>query len=118
MARLFCFCHGAGERGSDGHLQTTVGLGPHVKARSATFPFLVVFPQCENVKGRLLTGWTSDSPDGRRAVAVLDDVEKHFSVDKSRGDSDRVVERRIRCLEYRGGITQSLGGCRSAGRRW
>ncbi len=81
---VILFLHGAGERGSDGRLQTTVGLGPYVKARRTTFPFLVVFPQSENMKGRLLTGWSSDSPDGKRAVAILDEVEKHFSVDTSR----------------------------------
>lgn len=75
------FLHGAGERGTDGQLQLTVGLGPIVKARAATFPYIVVFPQSEDVKGRLLTGWLADSPDGQRALKILDQVEKDYSVD-------------------------------------
>ncbi len=81
---VILFLHGAGERGRDGRLQTTVGLGPYVKANRKRFPFIVVFPQCENVKGRILTGWSSDAPDGKRAVAILDEVEKQYSIDKSR----------------------------------
>ena len=78
------FLHGAYERGSDGRRQTKVGLGPFVEVRKKTFPFLVVFPQSEDTKGRLLTGWAADSPDGKRALAILADVEKEYSIDKTR----------------------------------
>jgi predicted peptidase len=81
---VILYLHGAGERGNDGVLQTTVGLGPFVKERATTFPFFVVFPQCEDTQGRILTAWSPTSPDGRRALAILEGVEKEFSIDGQR----------------------------------
>jgi poly(3-hydroxybutyrate) depolymerase len=81
---VILFLHGAGERGTDGQLPSTIGLGPLVRAREANFPFLVVFPQNEDVRGRILTGWNPESTDGRRAIAILDQLEKEFSVDSRR----------------------------------
>ncbi len=81
---VILYLHGAGERGTDGVLQTTVGLGPYVKERAATFPFFVVFPQCEDTQGRILTAWSPSSPDGRRALAILDSVEREFAIDSHR----------------------------------
>jgi predicted esterase len=81
---VILYLHGAGERGNDGVLQTTVGLGPFVKERAATFPFFVVFPQCEDTQGRILTAWSRSSPDGRRALAILDSVEKEFAINANR----------------------------------
>lgn len=78
------FLHGAGERGRDGHKQLTVGLAPYVKARAATFPFIAVFPQCEDLEGRLLTSWKADTSDGRRALKILDEVQSRFSTDPKR----------------------------------
>ena len=43
---VLLFLHGAGERGSDGIAQTTVGLGPAIAREPERFPLLVVFPQC------------------------------------------------------------------------
>jgi predicted peptidase len=42
---VILYLHGAGERGTDGQLQTMVGLGPVVKARAESFPTIVIFPQ-------------------------------------------------------------------------
>jgi poly(3-hydroxybutyrate) depolymerase len=81
---VILFLHGAGERGTDGLRQTTVGLGPVVKLRAKQFPFLVVFPQCEDVGGRALTGWLADSPDGKRALKILNEMENEYSVDSKR----------------------------------
>jgi poly(3-hydroxybutyrate) depolymerase len=81
---VILYLHGAGERGNDGVLQTSVGLGPFVKERAATFPFFVVFPQCEDTQGRILTAWSRSSPDGRRALAILDSVEKEFTINSNR----------------------------------
>jgi poly(3-hydroxybutyrate) depolymerase len=81
---VILFLHGAGERGTDGILPTGVGLGPLVKVREANFPFLVVFPQNEETHGRILTGWSPESADGKRALAILSQVEKDFSVDTKR----------------------------------
>jgi len=57
------FLHGAGERGNDGRLHLNIGLGGMVKAREATFPAIVVFPQCEDTRGRVLQGWLAGTPD-------------------------------------------------------
>lgn len=43
---VLLFLHGAGERGTDGLLQTTVGIGPALKNAPEKFPFLVILPQC------------------------------------------------------------------------
>src|SRR5207248_5110555 len=42
---VILFLHGAGERGADGLLQTTVGLGPAIRRDPKRFPAIVVFPQ-------------------------------------------------------------------------
>ena len=82
---IILFLHGADERGDDGQRQLQVGLGPLVEARQKTFPFLVVFPQAKRrPKQRLLETWSPDSPDGRRALAIFDQVESEYSVDKER----------------------------------
>jgi len=81
---VILFLHGAGERGTDGRKQLNVGLGPVIKAREKTFPFVAVFPQAENPKGRILTAWSPKSPDGARALKILDAVEKEFHVNKHR----------------------------------
>lgn len=81
---VILFLHGAGERGSDGVRQTKVGLGPVVRKQAGTFPFIVVFPQCEDTQARYLAGWLSETKDARRALAILDAVEKEFSVDPNR----------------------------------
>lgn len=75
------FLHGAGERGKDGLKQTQVGLGPIVKKQADSFPFIVVFPQAENMKERLLGGWLAETSDGRRAIKILDTVLKDYSID-------------------------------------
>ncbi len=78
------FLHGAGERGKDNRLQLTAGLAPFVQARVRTFPFLVVFPQCESSEGRILKSWNGDQPDGQRALKILDDARKHYNFDEKR----------------------------------
>lgn len=42
---VILFLHGAGERGSDGLLQTNVGLGPAIRQAPERYPAIVVFPQ-------------------------------------------------------------------------
>jgi poly(3-hydroxybutyrate) depolymerase len=78
------FLHGAGERGTDGLRPTTVGLGPVIRRDPKAFPFLAVFPQCENLRGRLLASWNADTADGRRALRILKDVEARYRVDPKR----------------------------------
>jgi len=81
---VILFLHGAGERGNDGVLPTTVGLGPIIRQREANFPFVAVFPQCEDMQGRLLKGWSPESADGRRALKILEHVERDYSIDKKK----------------------------------
>lgn len=78
------YLHGAGERGKDGKLPLTYSLAPFIKSREATFPFLVVFPQVENLRGPIKTSWYSSSADGQRMLKILAEVEKDFSVDSRR----------------------------------
>jgi predicted peptidase len=43
---VILFLHGAGERGSDGHLQARVGLGPALCRFPERYPAHIVMPQC------------------------------------------------------------------------
>ncbi|MDF1743156.1 MAG: alpha/beta hydrolase-fold protein [Gimesia sp.] len=78
---VILFRHGAGERGSDGLKQTLVGLGPIVKQQASDFPFVVVFPQAENMKELLRGGWLAETGDSKRALQILDTVMKDYSID-------------------------------------
>uniref|UniRef100_A0A7C4LKI5 Phospholipase/carboxylesterase/thioesterase domain-containing protein n=1 Tax=Schlesneria paludicola TaxID=360056 RepID=A0A7C4LKI5_9PLAN len=78
---LIFYLHGASGRGVDGKAQLIVGMGPAVKQRAATLPFLVVFPQNENLRSRLLGGWHEHPEELDRALRILDAVEKDYSVD-------------------------------------
>jgi poly(3-hydroxybutyrate) depolymerase len=81
---VILYLHGASARGTDNIMPTVGGLGTQVRARAESFPFLVVFPQSEDLDGRVLEGWEGDSPDGKRALRILDTVEREFNVDRSR----------------------------------
>jgi pimeloyl-ACP methyl ester carboxylesterase len=76
------YLHGASGRGKDGRSQLVVGMGPAVKHRAATLPFLVVFPQCENLNTRLLGGWHEEPTELDRALKVLQAVEQDYAVDR------------------------------------
>lgn len=69
---VILFLHGAGERGSDGLLQTDVGIGHAIRLEASRFPFVVVMPQCgrEKIWGE---------PDMQaQALAALDASIKEF----------------------------------------
>jgi predicted peptidase len=72
------FLHGLGESGTDGQKQVKVGLGPSIKKQAKTFGFLTVFPQSQK------RTWQAKSEDAQRALAMLDQVEKEYNVDRSR----------------------------------
>lgn len=74
---LVLFLHGAGESGRDGVLQITVGLGPAIRKRPDRFPVLGVFPQASRGYG-----WRGFNLTA--AVAALDDIEKHYEIDRDR----------------------------------
>src|SRR5262245_53534593 len=67
---LILFLHGLGESGSDGLKQTKVGLGPAIKKKEKKFGFIAVFPQSQK------RTWFANSDDGKRAVAILEEVQK------------------------------------------
>jgi poly(3-hydroxybutyrate) depolymerase len=80
---VILFLHGAGERGTDGFRQTEYGLGPLIR-RWGDFPWIVVFPQAEDQRGPILRVWAPDAPDGKRALAILDEVEHTYHTDPHR----------------------------------
>lgn len=79
---IILYLHNASDCGTDNKLPLVGGLGPQVRTRAATFPFIVVFPQCEDRQCRLLEGWLPSTPDAARAIKIFDEVEREFSVDR------------------------------------
>jgi predicted peptidase len=75
---LILFLHGLGESGTDGVKQTKVGLGPAIKKKEKTFPFFAVFPQSQK------RTWAANSEDGKRALAILAEVQKNYKIDSKR----------------------------------
>jgi predicted peptidase len=75
---VILFLHGAGETGTDGQLQAKVGLGPAIKKREKSFPFLAIFPQSQK------RTWQAGSQDAKRALAILDAVSKEYKTDPKR----------------------------------
>ena len=71
------FLHGGGERGTDGLIQTEVGIGSAIRRFSSRFPAIVVMPQAHAP-----LGWTGANAD--MALKALDQTEAEFSTDKSR----------------------------------
>jgi predicted peptidase len=55
-----------------------VGIGKAIKEREKTFPFLTIIPQAPSF------GWGAGSAGGKLAIAVLESVEKEYSVDPKR----------------------------------
>jgi len=71
------FLHGAGERGTDGLLQTNVGLGAAIRQNASRYPAIVVFPQVPPD-----SQWVGTPAD--MAVAALQQTMREFHVDASR----------------------------------
>lgn len=69
--------HGAGERGSDGLLQTEVGLGGAIRRHPERWPAIVVFPQAP--KDQLWAGVPA-----KVAMAALAQSEREFRTDPNR----------------------------------
>jgi pimeloyl-ACP methyl ester carboxylesterase len=67
--------NGFGENGSDGILQVNYGLGLAVWEMKRSFPFLVIFPQCDQ-NGQ----WNADGPETQRAMSILKDVCSNYNV--------------------------------------
>ncbi len=74
---VILFLHSSTEVGTDNVLQTTVGLGPVIKAQESTFPAIAIFPQ--------VAATESQRPGFLRAgMASLDSVLKHYNADPTR----------------------------------
>jgi predicted peptidase len=69
--------HGAGERGSDGMLQTTVGLAPAVRRDPARYPAIIVFPQVPTD-----SAWAGGPADA--AMQALRQTMSDYKVDADR----------------------------------
>ena len=80
------FLHGAGEtKPKEGakikgtpKMPVEVGIGPAIKKRQDTFPFLTIIPQAPRF------GWGAGSDGAKMALGILEQVEKEYSVDPKR----------------------------------
>lgn len=75
---LILFLHGYGERGSDGLLQTDVGLAHAIRQNRSRFPAIVVMPQC------LMDHWWTQPEMEEMALATLAAASKEFKCDAKR----------------------------------
>ena len=75
---VILFLHGGGERGSDGLLQTDVGLPHAIRQNRTRFPAIVVMPQC------LKDAWWSSAEMEEVALAALAAATKEFKGDLKR----------------------------------
>jgi len=79
---LILFLHGAGQRGDDGEGPARGGMANGIrkyKGGEKEFPFFVIFPQCKT-NGN----WGAGGPNGKRALAILDEVQKAYKIDDKR----------------------------------
>ncbi len=76
---VILFLHGAGERGSDGLIQTEVGIGGAIRRHLDWFPAVVVLPQCSK------DSWW---PLPAMQAQALEALEK--SIQEFNGDRERV----------------------------
>ncbi|MFO0799854.1 MAG: prolyl oligopeptidase family serine peptidase [Gemmataceae bacterium] len=75
---VILFLHGAGETKGRGGVPEKVGIGRAIKAQEKEFGFITVIPQSQ--KG----GWQAASAEGKRALAILDEVTKSYKTDSKR----------------------------------
>lgn len=74
---VILFLHGAGERGTDGLVQTQVGLAPAIRADAKRYPAIVIMPQ---VPPDSMWG----GAPARAAMLALDRTLAEFSADPDR----------------------------------
>jgi predicted peptidase len=75
---IILFLHGAGERGTDGLIQTQVGIATAIRNDRSRFPAIVVLPQCPKEHS-----W--NKPDMEEvALAALAAASKEFKGDRKR----------------------------------
>ncbi len=71
------FLHGSGERGSDGFLQTEVGIGTAIRRNRDLFPAIVVMPQCPAQQS-----WVG--PMGEMALRCVEATSREYPLDPRR----------------------------------
>ncbi|MFO0936746.1 MAG: dienelactone hydrolase family protein [Gemmataceae bacterium] len=78
---VILFLHGSGETKGDksGKAPVEVGIGPAIKKREKTFPFLVIIPQAEEPRG-----WGAKNENAKRALAMLEATTKEYKTDSKR----------------------------------
>ncbi len=72
---IILFLHGAGERGSDGLLQTEIGMPSAIRRDRSRFPALVVMPQCP------VSRWWAEPAIAAVALAALAATSREFRGD-------------------------------------
>jgi predicted peptidase len=75
---VILFLHGAGETKGRGGEPVKVGIGPAIKKREKEFGFITVIPQSQ------FGGWQAEKAEGKRALAILDEVTKSYKTDAKR----------------------------------
>ena len=75
---VILFLHGAGETKGGTKEPVEQGIGTAIKKQEKTFPFITIIPQAEKF------GWGADTGNGKRAVAMLDEVLKEYKTDAKR----------------------------------
>jgi predicted peptidase len=73
------FLHGAGARGSDSRRHLQHGLAKAIRHNNEDFPFIVVFPKAGEGES-----WTAESAGGKRAIAILNQVQRDYRIDTDR----------------------------------
>lgn len=71
------FLHGSGERGSDGLLQTEVGIGSAIRRNRALIPAIVVMPQCR-------PGLTWTGAMAEMALRCVEETSRTYHLDPDR----------------------------------
>jgi predicted peptidase len=74
---VILFLHGGGERGSDGLIQTEVGIGSAIRRFADRYAAIVVLPQA-----RPNIGWVGPMAD--MALTALEKAETEFGTDRNR----------------------------------
>ena len=75
---VILFLHGSGETGTDGLKQAEVGMAPAIRKNPQHFPCIAIFPQSQK------RSWQASGNDAKRAISILEEVEKTYKVDKKR----------------------------------
>ncbi len=78
---VILFLHGSSERGSDGLIQTNVGIGPAIRQHRASYPAIIVFPQAPASPGK---GLFWEGLAAEIALMSLEQTMKEFPADPDR----------------------------------